>query len=212
MQQNCENFCNLAVIALIIVLMKLAIGIIGEKGSGKGTCVEILRDIAKVESRQPIDCVKSSDILAETLTLWDLSLTRSNLQQLAIIMNAKYGDHTLSNAIKNRIGTFKTNIIIYEGIRWPSDVEMIRSFPNNLLIYITAPTQIRYERTLRRNEKVGESTTTLEQFLAEEKVATETQIIKLAQQADISIVNDNDINSLKSKIHKIWIKNISEKL
>lgn len=194
--------------------MKLVLGIIGEKGSGKGLFVEILKNICnsdhtglgdahfsdRIFSKKSIASIKSSDVLAETLTLWGLPLTRSNLQQLAIIMNGKYGPTTLSDAVKNRINNSDAEIVIYDGIRWPADVEMIRSFPNNLLLYITSPVETRYERTLARNEKAGEGTATFEQFIAEEQVATETQVVEISKQADQRIENIGTKEEFEEKV------------
>lgn len=180
--------------------MKTVIGVVGEKGSGKGIFVHMLQAL----SSKSIDCVKSSDVLAETLTMWDISLTRSNLQQLAIIMNAKYGDTTLSHAVEKRIRDFPADTVIYEGIRWPSDVEMIKKFPKNILVYITASPEVRYKRTLKRKEKVGEGNATFEQFMQEENVLTETSIPSIAAQADVKILNSGTKEELEEKVSKFF--------
>lgn len=176
--------------------MKTVIGVVGEKGSGKGTFVHILQALAT----QSIECVKSSDILADTLTMWDIPLTRSNLQQLAIIMNGKYGNTSLSHAVEKRIGALPSSIVIYEGIRWPSDLDMIRKFPKHILVYVTAPAETRYKRTLARKEKVGEGEATFEQFMEEEKVLTETQIVKIAAEAEVRIENTGSKEDFEKKV------------
>lgn len=190
---------------------KLVIGLIGEKGSGKGLFVELLKKLGE-KANLYIAAEKSSNILAETLTLWGLPLTRSNLQQLAIIMNAKYGPTTLSDAVKHRINNdFNAKIVMYDGIRWPADVEMIRSFPKNTLVYITAPAEIRYKRTLERHEKAGEGSATFEQFMAEEQVATETQIVEISKQADIRIENIGTREEFEGKVKDFFENFLSTK-
>ncbi len=181
--------------------MKILIGVIGEKGAGKGTFTKFFRE-AVVASGTPVSIfnIKSSDILAKTLNMWDIPLTRSNLQQLAIIMDGQYGSGSLSHAIKNEISNAKEDIVIFEGIRWPSDVEMVRSFPNNKIVSVQAIPEIRYERIKLRNEKVGESMATYEQFMAEEKVATETQIATLAEGADFKIDNNGGEKEFAEKV------------
>lgn len=180
--------------------MKTVIGVVGEKGSGKGSFVHMFQAL----SSKSVDCVKSSDILAETLNLWDIPLTRSNLQQLAIIMNGKYGDTALSHAVEKRIKEFGADTVIYEGIRWPSDVEMIKRFPKSILVYITASPETRYKRTLERKEKVGEGSATFEQFMQEEKVATETSIPGIAAQASVKIINEGSKEDLEKKVREFW--------
>lgn len=176
--------------------MKTVIGIIGEKGSGKGTFVHILQAL----SNKSVGYVKSSELLAETLNLWGIPLTRNNLQQLAIIMDNQYGVGSLSRAVQKRIDNLDTSLVVYESIRWQSDAEMIRSFPNSILIYITAPVEVRYRRTLERHEKIGEGNATFEQFVAEEKVQTETAISDLASNADFKIENIGTKEGFEDKI------------
>ena len=90
--------------------MKTVIGIVGEKGSGKGTFTKFLNDFLPGK----VSIVKSSDILGETLELWDIPKTRSNLQQLAIIMDDTYGVGTLTHAVEERISKSKNTIVAYE--------------------------------------------------------------------------------------------------
>ena len=185
--------------------MQITLGLVGEKGGGKGTLVKLLKEIAQSsEKPMSVDTVKSSEVLAETLKLWDLPLSRSNLQQLAIIMNAKYGDGTLTHAVKTRMEKSDADIVIYEGIRWPSDVDMVRAFPNSKFIYITAPVNTRYERTKQRKEKAGEGEATLEQFIQEESVLTETNISKIAGEAEFKIKNTGSIEDLRSKVEELY--------
>jgi dephospho-CoA kinase len=184
--------------------MKKVIGLVGEKGSGKGTFVKFFSQIAQ-EKGLSVVSVKSSDILSETLSSWGIDLTRSNLQQLAIIMNAKYGDTTLSHAVEMRITRLlhSHDIVIYDGIRWNSDVAMVRKFSNNMLVYITAPSEVRYNRTRLRKEKVGEDIASFEQFMEEEKVSTETDIPRIGGSADVKIVNNSTEDQLICEIKSL---------
>jgi len=179
--------------------VKKIIGIIGEKGSGKGTCVDLITKISKSKGLTT-ECVKTSALLAETLTLWNIPHTRNNLQYLAIIMNKQYGDTTLSDALRNRIEKSSADIVVYESIRWQSDLDMVRSFANNLVIYVTAPVSVRYDRTVHRGEKIDEAHTTFEKFVADEQVATETEIVDLSRYADIKIENIGTEEDLENKL------------
>lgn len=181
--------------------MKTVIGIVGEKGSGKGTFTELFREL----SQNPIGCVKSSDILAETLRLWKIPLTRKNLQDLAIIMDGHYGTGSLSNAVRERIASAKEDIVIFEGIRWQSDVDMVESFPNHLIVYVTAPVDVRYQRTRERKEKVGEGEATFEEFMKEEKVSTETQIASIGEKAGVKIGNLGSKSEFREKIREHFV-------
>jgi dephospho-CoA kinase len=118
-------------------------------------------------------------------------------------MNAQYGDTTLSDALKSRIQKSTADIVIYESIRWKSDLDMIKSFENNFLLYVTAPVSTRYERTVTRGEKVDEKQASFEKFIADEQVATETEIAKLSAQADFKIENIGTEEDLRNKLQEI---------
>jgi uridine kinase len=104
-------------------------------------------------------------------------------------MNAQYGNTTLSDALRNRIKKSTADIVVYESIRWQSDLDMVRSFENNVVLYVTAPVELRYERTILRGEKVDEAETSFDKFVSDEQVATETEIVRLSKYADYKIEN-----------------------
>jgi dephospho-CoA kinase len=189
--------------------MKLALGVVGEKGSGKGTFIRILTEIAVGRS---VERIPSSEVLGETLDLWDIPRTRRALQDLAIIMNNHFGDTTLTHAVQHRMKKSKADIVIFDGMRWLKDLEMMRSFENSLIIYVTTDVEKRYERTKLRNEKMDEGQVTFEQFMEEEKVKTELDIKKIAAQAEIAIVNDGDMESYRREIEKAYKNQILPRL
>src|SRR3989344_2279843 len=168
--------------------MPFVIGLVGKCGAGKSTFKNFLREIA-VSNGRSVGCIGFSDILMETLRLWGIESTRENLQRLAVIMNNSYGDGILSKAVFTRASEDKSDIIILDSIRWKSDVEMLKLFPRNMLIYITADTKIRFERMKDRKEKPGENEKTFKQFLKEEEAINETLISDIGAKADIQFEN-----------------------
>jgi dephospho-CoA kinase len=181
-------------------MQKLVIGLVGEKGSGKETFGNLLQELLPDKK---ILRVRSSDVLVETLKLWDLEKTRENLQNLAIWMDEAFGDGTLSNVVYQRIQSLEADIVIFDGVRWETDVEMLNRFANHLLIYITAPLQNRFERLKKRQEKAFEETTSFEQFLFEENKKNELLIPKIGAKADIKIENATTLEVFKEKIKSI---------
>ena len=177
--------------------MKLLIGIIGEKGSGKETAGALIRRFISPSS---VALFRSSDLLKDTLNLWSLPLSRHNLQYLAICMNKQFGDESLSFGVRERIKKSRADILILDGVRWKSDEKLVRSFSPNLLLYVTAKPRIRFLRLKRRNEKAGEGSMSFAQFLKEEKAATETEIASIGSRADRRIVNDGDMNVLRKSV------------
>jgi dephospho-CoA kinase len=186
--------------------MKTFIGLVGEKGSGKETFVHFLEEIVTAEK---IAHIRSSDVLADTLRLWNLPLTRSNLQHVAIVMDNGFGKGTVTTAVAERMRQHPAEIVIFDGVRWHTDAEMIRHFDRNFLIYITAPLNTRYERTRARKEKDGESESSFEQFLKEEQVETEVYIPEIGKTADFTILNEGTLEEMKESVRQVYSKIIS---
>ncbi len=181
----------------------IVLGLVGEKGSGKQTFADFLKKEAKGKK---IVHMRFSDILKETLELWSLELTRANYQQVSIAFNKTFGNGTLSKALYNRVMKQPADIVILDGVRWLSDEELINSFPQKFLIYITADAKTRWERLKLRGEKAGEANASLEQFMAEEKVKTETLIPKIGKRADIKIDNNGTFENLKTEVKSFVAK------
>ncbi len=181
--------------------MSFVIGLVGEKGSGKQTFVNFIKEIApNLNVRQ----VRFSDILAQTLVLWDIPLTRPNLQNLAIVMNKTFGMEALANAAKFSMEGDTSDIIILDGIRRESEFNMVNEMENSLIIYITAEKDLRYKRLKLRSEKVGEIDLSYEQFLKEESSPAESEIAKLSKKADVTIENNQTKDEFKKEIEKIY--------
>lgn len=186
--------------------MKYIIGVTGENGAGKDNFTTFLRAAA---APTLVAKLHFSDILYDTLNLWGIKTSRANLQNMAIIMDRTYGKGTLTAATEARIKKKKAEIIVVEGVRWKTDVPMIRSFEKNILVYITADPKIRYERMLKRGAKKGETETSYEQFLKEEKAGTEIEIPEIGAEADVKIENNGSIDEFRKKVEKFYRDHIS---
>jgi dephospho-CoA kinase len=187
--------------------VKLIIGLVGEKGSGKETFGIILKELAL-----PLEVsrIRFSDLLKETLNLWDIPITRENLQNLAVLLDKGFGDGTLSHAIFQRISKINADIILLDGVRWETDVAMLNKFPNPLLVYVTADLKVRYERLKNRGEKTGEETTSFEQFLKEEGAENELLIPKIGAVSDAILENNGTLEEFREKVGAFYQKSMSK--
>ena len=190
-------------------MQKVAIGLLGQKLAGKGTVSEILKGNLLGHNRCT-QSLRSSDILSATAKLWyiDRGDQRKDYVDIFLAMRDKFGSKVLVNAWKNRAlrakcadktckSKSKVEFPIFDGIRFPDDIAMLRSFPKSYLIYITAGVRTRWQRTRTRNEKKGEKTISFEKFEEQEKLETERSIAKLGKQhSDFTIKNDGDIVDL----------------
>lgn len=186
--------------------MKYVIGIVGENGAGKDTFTTFFRAAA---APLAVAKLRFSDVLAQTLNIWGIPLTRSNLQNMAIIMDNQYGKGSVTRAAETRIKKQKADIVVIEGVRWKTDVPMLKNFPKSILLYITADKKVRYDRLKARGEKVDEKTKSYEQYLQEEKAGTEVEIPEIGGAADYKIDNNGTMDEFREKVeefYKLYIK------
>lgn len=179
---------------------KTIIGLVGEKGSGKETFGNFLMEVAKDKK---VKRIRFSDLLNYTLKLWDLPATRENLQHLAVVMDQGFGEGTLTSAIYQRVRDLKADIVILDGVRWKTDEMLVRSFPRNYLLHITADPDLRFKRLKKRDEKKGEAKT-LAQFMKSEKAKNELSIPQIGKRADLKIVNNGTFEDLKKEVENFY--------
>lgn len=178
---------------------KIIIGLIGEKGSGKGTVAKYLIDKCGAAH------YGTSKILRRTIEGLHLPVTRDNLVKLALVIKEGFWPSIVIDALITDIENNGSDIIIADGIRMHGDVRPFRKKygKNFYLIYVTADIKIRYKRTKARNEKADEDKMTFEEFLAEESRLTEVSIHEIGAKADFTINNDGIPKKLKKQIDEI---------
>lgn len=191
---------------------KIYIGLVGEKGGGKGTLSVFLQ---KLLPKKKMVQIRFSDALTETLKLWTIPTTRANYQKLVPMMVDTYGPSTLANIVKFRAENTRADIVVLDGVRWRADVKMLRDLKRegakSFLIYVTAPAHIRYNRLKHRGEKTGEKNATFKQFMKEEKARTDRYIPRIGKTADITIKNagtmEEFLAAVKAKLIPLLTKN-----
>lgn len=184
----------------------IVLGLVGEKGGGKGALVNILKELSP-----NVIHLRSSDLLLEIAGLVGAErgqVSRKQFQELAVDLEKIFGKGCISRGMRKKISRYadSDSIIIFDGIRWPTDVEVIQTFPKNFLVYVTASPKIRYERLIKRNEKAGENEMNYEQFLAEEEAETERQIPIIGASVDYIIRNEGTLDDYKNQVKIILQK------
>lgn len=165
-------------------MKKLYIGLVGEKGSGKGTFVSLFKKLSPYR----VASVKFSDPVREALNFWNIPVTRDAMQEYVQFLNRR-GEHYLSNKIKEQAMAADADIVLFDGMRWPQDECMVRELPNNHIVYITSDKQERFRRLSGRDENVGEKILTWEQFCLEEEAPNEIHIPLIGSRSDHTIIN-----------------------
>lgn len=186
----------------------LIIGLIGEKGAGKGTVSEYL--INNYDAAH----FGTSKILKQTIEDLHLPTTRSNFTNLALILKNGFWPSVLIDSLIKDIEEKhdQHSVIIADGIRMHGDVEPFKKKykKNFYLVYVTADLKLRYERTKKRKEKADEDKATLAQFIEEENRLTEVCIREIGEQADFILTNNTDEEGLKKQIKMMMEKILNE--
>lgn len=190
--------------------MKLVIGIIGPALAGKETVADELERLLKADGHS-VSRHRFSDILRDTLDLWGVPHGRDNEQPLAQLMD-RFAKGTLSHAVENRLAKDSSDVGILDGMRWYSDEAMLRGFSakeiKNVMIYVTASADRRYER-LRKRNRAGEAAITREKFDIQMQAENETYIPEIGARADIKLTNDyENIADLRRDVQAAY-KNIT---
>ncbi len=178
---------------------KIVIGLIGEKGSGKGTVSDYL--IKNYGAAH----YSTSRILKRTIESLHLPSTRENYIKLALVLKDAFWSSVVIDALIRDIEESDAKIVIADGIRMHGDVEPFRKKygKNFFLIYVTADLKTRYERTKKRKEKAGEDKTTLKQFILEEGGLTEVSIHEIGKKADFIFDNNGTKKELEAQTEKV---------
>lgn len=172
------------------------IGVVGPKLSGKGIFGKYVQEILAPRSVEPMSF---SDVLYDTLTLWDVETSRHNLQCLAIVMNQEFGDGTLSRAVCKRLKNARADVVVLDGVRWLSDRAILHQKKNFILVAIVANIAYRYDRR-KFGQKTGESSISREQFLCEEEVEAERCIEEISSGADYTISNNGTLKEFRDAV------------
>ncbi len=171
----------------------LVIGIIGPKASGKETVAHY------IERNYEAKAHAHSEILEDILNILHIPNTRMNLIRL-VMLRKTFGPEILSHALAKKISTENAPVEVITGVRFQSEIDHIRSYPNNLLIYVDAPIEQRYNWQLKRFQKSDDAGMTFQEFSRQEEEETESGIKALGASADIKIDNIGTEAELFAKI------------
>ncbi len=181
---------------------KLIIGLVGKRGSGKSTVAGYLKTNYKVEIR------KFSQPLSRILDKLALPNTRENFQDLAIALRRAFGQGVLVGPLKKFINESPAKIVVVDGLRVWAELEMLRSFKNNLLVYIAASAKMRFERLKKSGGKAGREGVDFKEFLRLDRRETELFIKRIGKKADVVVDNAGTKEDLYKKIDQIIKKRI----
>jgi dephospho-CoA kinase len=178
---------------------KIIVGLIGRIASGKTIVAEHLVD--------QYDAVvyRFSDVLRDVLERLHKPNTRENLQALGLALRKAFEDEgILASVLKGDILRQDKRIIVVDGIRYDDEFRIVKDV-GGVVVYVTAPAELRYSRVVERGTR-GEKDISFEEFKASEMNETERLIDDLGGKADYVIENTGTLDELKEKVDEILEK------
>ena len=190
----------------------LVVGLVGKPRAGKGELSRLIRekipewiDEKCFGKKISIATPRFSDYPREELAKRGIPISRDSMQKFVQEMDKEAltrGEEAgaLSREVKKRIELLRdANLVIVDGVRWLFDEAMIRSFPHNLMVYVVASAEDRYERMIESGENAGDALKTFEEFLVEDNAVNEQFIEEIGERADFTIQNDEGLPRFKEK-------------
>ena len=182
------------------------IGIIAEKGAGKGLFIKLTQ---KLLPQYQVSSIRYSDIPREILAILNKEESRENVQILSTALRRAFGDDGIFNApVKKRLQNTDADIIILDGVRKKEEAELVKGL-DGVLIYVVASPQARFERRKKETENTDEQGMSREQFQKQELAETEISIQEIGEKmADAVLENNGTMEEFENKIQNFLEKKI----
>ncbi|MDA3802930.1 MAG: AAA family ATPase [Patescibacteria group bacterium] len=176
---------------------KKIIGLVGLIASGKGEAKKyLMKNYGAVEFR-------FSSILRKALDVLGIEQSRDNIISLSTWSRKNSGNDLLAKTMAKNIKENSNDLIIIDGIRRMDDIIYLKDLPSFKMLAIEADPELRYERSVKRNENPGDSEKSYKQFLEDHKKETEITIPETMNKADFKIVNENSLEDFYKELDKI---------
>lgn len=168
--------------------VKIALGLTGPNAAGKG-------EVAAYLSGKGYEIHSLSDIVREEALARGLTTGRGDLIMIGNMLREQEGPGALAERILPRLGSRD----VIDSIRNPAEVEVLRRLPHFLLIGVSAPVELRFERA-RARARAGDPET-LELFRTREEEENSSdpsaqQLEATFRLADHVLVNDGGLEQL----------------
>jgi dCMP deaminase len=173
----------------------MIIGLTGEHCAGKGTLAEYLK-------KKSFYYLSLSDVIREEIAAEGKEITRDALIEKGNELRKEFGPGVLAKKSTAKIKDDRNYVI--DSIMNPAEVKELRKLKGFVLVHVTAPPEMRFERMRARGRESDPRT--YDAFLKVEKAEmknidiTKHQQQETSRMADKTIINDSDLNGFYEKI------------
>ncbi|MFQ6126032.1 MAG: AAA family ATPase [Candidatus Heimdallarchaeota archaeon] len=185
-------------------LDKTAIGLVGFPGSGKSAIARFLAEILGTA------VIVMGDVVRAEAEKRNIPTSPEIMRQLMINLRKEQGKDIIARKCLQKIAELvsaPTKPVIIDGLRSVEELEVFRERLRSFhLVAVLASPQIRFSRLQKRDRQ--DDPTARATFEARDTLEVQVGVLSLIDQADYSIINEQDLEILKHKVRELaeWIK------
>jgi len=182
-------------------MVKLIVCLTGMPGAGKSTIAEGLKP-------KGYDVINMGNAVREEAKNRNLEPTRDNLGKLMLDLREKNGPGAVAELVKSKIDSSTADVILIDGVRSNSEIEVLRKFGIVKLLAIHASTDTRFDFLQKRGR--SDDPQTKEHFEERDNRELGVGISNSIALSDYAISNigltKDELIETAFKIIQSWIK------
>ncbi len=179
--------------------MRRTIGLVGMPGSGKSTALEIARSFTP-----PPEVITMGDVIREEVKKRNLPPDSAHLGKIAKELRAAEGPQVVARRCLHKILDAKSEIVIIDGIRSDSEVDVFRKEVKLILIAVITPENLRHKWLMARGR--NDDSTSIEIIIARDQREIDFGVGKVIDRADHKIMNTGTIEDLKAACQQVFME------
>lgn len=172
------------------------LAIVGLPGSGKTTAIEAISDLGIV--------VTMGDVVRDEAKRMNIEPSGRNLGEIAQQMRKKKGLGIIAKKCVDIIKKKKDDIIIIDGIRSLSEVNIFREFWKFPIIAVLVDEKKRLKRLFKRSR--SDDPKNLEELKERDNRELNFGLDEVLEEADYKIYNNSTIDDIKKKTRDVVLK------
>ncbi|MFW9876851.1 MAG: AAA family ATPase [Candidatus Thorarchaeota archaeon] len=166
--------------------------IAGLPGSGKTTAIDSIKDLGII--------VTMGDVIRNEVKKRNLEPTGDNIGNIARELREREGSAIIAKKCVEFIMNMKADVVIVDGVRSLSEVNVFRKFWKFPIIAIIVDEKKRFKRLFERGRT--DDPKSLEDLRKRDRREIQFGLKYVIKNADYTILNNNTIEDLKKKIRK----------
>ena len=177
---------------------KRVIGLTGMPGSGKSLVVKAAQELS-------YDVVTMGDVIREETAKKGLELNPANVGKVMLELRATNGHNVIADKCIPKIERKQNTKVMVDGIRSLVEADAFKNhFSKFVLIAVHASPEQRFTRLSTRSR--SDDPKTFDAFIERDTRELSVGLGNAIAMAEFIIINDNDIDTLKSRVREILQK------